>query len=237
MMHIRQSWLALFPLVVLANGCSSTYKEAMSVPGLSTPEIANASAYNDKTPYQTISAKDNPYSTWSTSSRDLFQNKRALAEGDILTVQIAINDRAQLTNKSNRNRNGNKSFGVAGSFNVGGTSGAGDVDASLTNSTDFTGNGATARAESINLSVAAAIRSVLPNGNLVIDGSQEVRVNAELRILNITGVVRPSDIQPNNTVSYDRIAEARISYGGKGRISEVQQPAYGHQFLDWLSPL
>jgi flagellar L-ring protein FlgH len=111
------------------------------------------------------------------------------------------------------------------------------MSASLNNATDFSGNGGTARSETINLSVAASVTAVLPNGNLLITGSQEVRVNAELRILTITGVARPTDIQPNNTISYERIAEARISYGGRGRITEVQQPAYGQQILDRLSPL
>ena len=93
------------------------------------------------------------------------------------------------------------------------------------------------RSESIDLLVAAVVTQVLPNGNLVIAGSQEVRVNAELRILTIAGIVRPSDIGAENTISYDRIAEARISYGGRGRITEVQQPAYGQQILDAVSTM
>ncbi len=218
-------------------GCSSMLKEINVEPELSTPNLQNAMAMPEKAPEGFPVLPQNPHSTWSTSSRDLFHNKRALTEGDILTVQIAMNDKAQLTNRSNRNRTGNKSLGLTGSFDVDGVGSAGNLAASLTNATDFAGNGGTARSESINLSVAAAVTAVLPNGNLLITGSQEVRVNAELRILTITGVVRPTDIQPNNTISYERIAEARISYGGRGRITEVQQPAYGQQILDRLSPL
>jgi flagellar L-ring protein precursor FlgH len=224
-------------LALISSGCNSLLKEINVEPQLSTPNLQNAMAMPEKNPNSFPDSAQDPHSTWSTSSRDLFHNKRALTEGDILTVQIAMNDKAQLTNRSNRNRTGNKSLGLTGAFDVEGVGSSGNLSASLNNATDFSGNGGTARSESINLSVAAAITAVLPNGNLVITGSQEVRVNAEVRILTITGVVRPTDIQPNNTISYERIAEARISYGGRGRITEVQQPAYGQQILDRLSPL
>ena len=92
------------------------------------------------------------------------------------------------------------------------------------------------RSENIELSIAAVVTEVLPNGNLMITGSQEVRVNAELSILTIAGVVRPSDIGAQNTIPYDRIAEARVSYGGRGRLTEVQQPPYGQQVLDTVLP-
>ena len=114
------------------------------------------------------------------------------------------------------------------------TSGKGD--ASLDSKTKTNADGATERSETIELNVAAVVTDVLPNGNLVIKGSQEVRVNYELRVLTIAGIVRPSDIGGQNTISYERIAEARISYGGRGRISEVQQPAYGQQILDNVLP-
>jgi len=84
--------------------------------------------------------------------------------------------------------------------------------------------------------VAAIVNEVLPNGNVVISGSQEVRVNFEVRVLNIAGIVRPRDISPKNTISYDKIAEARVSYGGRGRLMEVQQPAYGQQLYDIVTP-
>ena len=86
------------------------------------------------------------------------------------------------------------------------------------------------------MSVAAVVTEVLPNGNLIISGSQEVRVNYELRQLTVAGIVRPSDISRNNTIAYDRIAEARISYGGRGRLSEVQQPAWGQEIYDFVKP-
>ena len=113
---------------------------------------------------------------------------------------------------------------------------AGKGSGSLDSKTDTQANGEIQRSESLALNVAAVVTDVLPNGNMMIRGSQEVRVNAEMRVLTIAGIVRPSDIGAENTISYDRIAEARISYGGRGRISEVQQPAYGQQILDQVLP-
>ena len=99
------------------------------------------------------------------------------------------------------------------------------------------GQGTIDRSEKIQLAVAAVVTDVLPNGNLIVSGSQEVRVNYELRLLNVAGIVRPQDISKANTISYDKIAEARISYGGRGRIMEVQQPTLLQQIYDRLKPL
>ena len=110
------------------------------------------------------------------------------------------------------------------------------IGSNLGSKTSTKGEGAVTRSESIDLLVAAVVTEVLPNGNLVISGSQEVRVNYEVRVLSVAGVLRPRDIATDNTVSYDKIAEARISYGGRGRITEVQQPGWGHQLFDLLLP-
>ena len=109
-------------------------------------------------------------------------------------------------------------------------------DSNISSTSESSGKGTIDRSEKIQLSVAAVVTDVLPNGNLVINGSQEVRVNFELRQLTVAGIARPTDITRTNMVSYDRLAEARISYGGRGRVSEVQQPSWGHQIYDTLRP-
>jgi len=175
-------------------------------------------------------------SLWNDRQSRLFTDPRALSPGDILTVRIAINDRAKFKNESDRSRTAARSLdlGIAGDWNGAGGSAAGSGE--IGSNTSTSGAGETTRSENLVLSVAAVVGEVLPNGNLVIKGSQEVRVNAELRILTIAGIVRPSDIGPDNTISYERIAEARVSYGGRGRLTEVQQPPYGQQFIDQVSP-
>jgi flagellar L-ring protein FlgH len=175
-------------------------------------------------------------SLWDDRQSRLFTDPRALSVGDILTVAILINDRAQLRNQSERRRTADRNIGASASASVEGFEFAGEADGRIGSGSQSAGRGETQRSEDIRLTVAAVVMDVLPNGNLVIRGSQEVRVNAELRILNIEGIVRPADIGASNTIAYDRIAEARISYGGRGRLTEVQQPPYGQQILDAVLP-
>ncbi|MFZ2099992.1 MAG: flagellar basal body L-ring protein FlgH [Oricola sp.] len=176
------------------------------------------------------------YSTWNDRAASLFTASRAVKKGDIVTIRIAINDRAKLDNQSARNRTSKRTLGLSGNYATGSMAGDISADGSVNSGTDFSGSGGTTRSEKIELSIAAVVVAELTNGNLLVQGSQEVRVNAEIRVLTISGMVRPSDIGPENTIAYDRIAEARISYGGKGRITEVQQPPYGQQILDNYLP-
>ncbi|WP_306118390.1 MULTISPECIES: flagellar basal body L-ring protein FlgH [unclassified Roseitalea] len=178
----------------------------------------------------------NKYSTWDDRSASLFTARKALTRGDTLTVRIEIQDRARVRSDSERSRTTGRSWRLGGDYDVSGVGGEATGNASLGGQTDFDGAGATSRSETISLRIAAFVVDVLENGHLVIKGTQEIRVNAEVRVLTVAGIVRPSDIDPSNTVDYDRIAEARISYGGKGHIAEMQQPPYGHQLIDRLSP-
>lgn len=220
-------------------GCAGTLKDVGKPPELSPinetqPEPLQFSepGYPRK-PARPVSSN----SIWDNRQSALFTGRRTLASGDILTVLIAINDKAQVRNQSDRSRTANRSLGLTGTYDVNGAGGEASLDLDGRSGTDFAGSGATVRSESIKLQIAATVSQVLPNGNLLIGGSQEVLVNSEMRVLTIRGIVRPTDIGPDNTVSYERIAEARISYGGKGRISEVQEPPYGQQIIDRISPL
>jgi flagellar L-ring protein precursor FlgH len=182
-------------------------------------------------------------SLWRAGSRAFFKDQRAGVTGDILTVLIDISDKAQLSNTSARSRASTENSAINGllGFETG-------LNKILPNSVDNTnmlgldgtttnnGAGTIDRKEAIQLKVAALVTQVLPNGNLVIQGHQEVRVNYEVRDLQITGIVRREDIASTNTISYEKIAEARIAYGGRGTITDVQQPRYGNQLIDILYP-
>ncbi|MGH1418920.1 MAG: flagellar basal body L-ring protein FlgH [Hyphomicrobiaceae bacterium] len=179
-------------------------------------------------------------STWRDDGQDLFRDPRARRKGDILTVEISIKDKASLDNSSNRSRD--STGGVGANIDFSGTTkffkanGAAALDVDYNGNTETKGSGTINRSESIELLVAAIVVDVLPNGNLLVSGSQEVRVNYELRELRVSGIVRPKDILTDNRISYDKIAEARIDYGGRGRLSEVQQPAWGQQIFDLITP-
>ncbi len=175
-------------------------------------------------------------STWSKAGTNLFADRVALSPGDVLTVLIAINDNARLANRSDRSRTVGRSLNANGTIAAGSLQGTGTGEAGLGSTTEFDGTGGTQRSERIRLSLAAVVIDVLPNGNLSVEGRQEVRVNDELRVLTIAGLVRPADIGPDNVVAYERIAEARISYGGRGPVQEVQRPPYGQRVLDHVLP-
>lgn len=182
-------------------------------------------------------------SLWRPGARAFLKDQRADEVGDIVTVVIAIEDSAKLSNKTTRKRD-NLEDAQLPAF--------GGLETKLakilpdavnplslvdfSSSTENSGEGEIDRDEEINLKVAAVVTQTLPNGNLVVMGRQEVRVNFEVRELLVTGVIRPEDIGSDNAVSYEKIAEARISYGGRGHISDVQAPRYGQQLFDVVFP-
>ncbi|MEG8098972.1 flagellar basal body L-ring protein FlgH [Candidatus Liberibacter brunswickensis] len=178
------------------------------------------------------------YSLWRDSNSTLFKDSRALNVGDILTVDIRIDDQAVFDNQTGRTRNNSLNRKFSGGFSLFGKKSP-EIGGNLNYDGDSSssGKGSISRAEKLNLLIAAIVIEILENGNLVISGSQEVRVNDEMRSLNITGIVRPQDVDAHNSVSYDKIAEARISYGGSGRNTELLQPPIGHKLFEKFSPL
>ena len=186
---------------------------------------------------------DSAASLWAGQQMSLVGDRRATARGDILTVVIEIDDKAEIQNSSGRSRAAADSVGIPQMIGIPQRineilpEGASlDTLASAKGSSTFKGTGSISRRDKLTLRVAATVIERLPNGVLHIQGSQEVRVNYEVRELTVSGFVRPSDISRENEVAYDRIAGARISYGGHGQISDVQQPRYGQQLADIVLP-
>jgi flagellar L-ring protein precursor FlgH len=183
-------------------------------------------------------------SLWRPGARAFFKDQRAAEVGDILTVAINIDkEKADFKNKTTQTRNNSETTdpivlgGLERQISKILPSGANPAAiASFGSDRATLGDGTIGREESLKVNLAAVITQILPNGNLVIAGKQEVRVNYELRELTVTGVIRPEDITSTNTIAYDKIAEARISYGGRGTLSDMQQPRYGQQIFDIIFP-
>jgi flagellar L-ring protein FlgH len=186
-------------------------------------------------------------SLWRPGARAFFKDQRATQIGDILTVTINIADTASLSNSTTRTRSNSESADTTNLLGlerkiwerIPGNNNATLDPASLValgSQSNSAGTGQITRTDTITLRVAAVVTQVLPNGNLVVQGTQEVRVNFETRVLQIAGVIRPQDIQSDNQIPYDRIAEARIAYGGRGQMTDVQQPRWGQQIYDILFP-
>lgn len=207
-------------------------------------------SYQHHAMYSTPLPKDIPpsgpadtSSLWTSSRDSLFGERRAERRGDILTVVVEINDKAEISNSSDRSRAGSDAMGIPALFgiperlNAQLPEGASMAEAvNTTSSSSYEGSGSVARTEKLTLRVAATVVEELPNGVLRIEGQQEVRVNYELRELVVSGYVRPADISRQNEITYDKIAGARVSYGGRGQITDVQQPRYGQQVADILLP-
>jgi flagellar L-ring protein FlgH len=165
------------------------------------------------------------------SGATIYRQQRASKVGDIVTVNIAINDQATLGNTTGRSTSSKLTAQSDWSLLHTGSS-----KDDLSSTSTYAGQGNIARSEQIQVSIASIVTAVLPDGNLLLSGSQEVRVNYELRLLTVSGIVWPGDINRDNAVPYSKIAEARISYGGRGRLDEVQQPAWGQQIYDRIKP-
>lgn len=179
-------------------------------------------------------------SLWSTGPTGLLGDKRARNVGDLLTVVIEIDDKAEMKNTTDRGRTGSEDAGIGAFLGAGNILPPGAMklnpNVGIDSNSQFSGSGSIKRNEKLTLRVAATVVQVLPNGQLVIQGDQEVRVNYELRDLQVSGIVRTEDISRHNEVEYDRIAGARIAYGGRGQLSSAQQPRYGQQVVDRYLP-
>jgi flagellar L-ring protein FlgH len=237
---------AMLSLAALAGGCSSIDRLSQIGEKPKLTEIENPTTQPGYKPVQMPMPKPeqasyNANSLWRNGSRAFFKDQRAARIGDLLTVTVNITDKANIANETQRSRTnkedsgitdfiGSKTLGVQGQKILPGRI----LTADSTASSD--GKGSVNRQEALQTNVAAVVTQVLPNGNLVVEGKQEIRVNFEIRELIVAGIVRPEDIQSDNTIDSSKIAQARIAYGGRGQITDIQQPRYGQQVMDVLLP-
>ncbi|HYC15469.1 MAG TPA: flagellar basal body L-ring protein FlgH [Stellaceae bacterium] len=246
-MRIRT--LVLVPLLSLALGACATATKLSQIG--ETPPLTTIQDPARQPGYQPVSlpmpqpivTERRPSSLWQAGSRAFFKDQRASNIGDILTVLVSFDEKAQFDDNTQLQRAGNVQMAVPQLYGF-----QTQIQrilphaANMSDLVDASGNSnqnATTevkREEQINLSVAAEVTQVLPNGNLVVVGRQEIRVNYEVRELQLTGVIRPQDISSVNTINYFKLAEARISYGGRGQQIDTQQPRNGQQFLDVINP-
>lgn len=229
---------ALSIATLSTTGCSSDLRDLGVAPTLSPVNLDRSNDQITKLPHRGAVQHGGPRaSLWREGSTELFRDQRASRKGDVFTINISINDKAQLGNSSDRSQESKISGAINYMTKLVGLDALGAASADLASKSSSKGEGAINRSERIQLSVAAIVADVLENGNMYIYGSQEIRVNYELRVLEIAGIVRPSDISRENTIAYEKIAEARVSYGGRGRLMEVQQPRVLQQIYDNLRPM
>lgn len=247
---MRALVLCVLPLLAMVlGGCANTIERLSRVgqaPELSPIEnpVQQAGYRPVSLPMPVVEPEVYPAnSLWRQGARSFFKDQRARTVGDVLTVEVTIADEATLRNETRRTRENEDSLSASNFFGLEtklskifpeavDPSNLVDLESEL----EHGGRGNTARTEEIRVNIAAVVIQVLPNGNLVIQGRQEVRVNFEVRELFVAGVVRREDITPANTIKHDQIAELRVAYGGRGQITDVQQPRYGAQVLDIILP-
>jgi flagellar L-ring protein precursor FlgH len=240
---------AALMLATALTGCNTLSRLSEVNRGPQMSEISNPTAAEDYRPVSMpMPAPEpqsaNPNSLWRPGAKAFFKDERAKNVGDIVTVTVSIDDSASLANNTTRAREDSEDVGVDNLFGLGSkfykNHLSGHVvqgsELTLDTESDNEGDGTIDRSESISLTFAAVITQVLPNGLLAFMGRQEVKVNAELRELQVTGLVRPEDIESDNTISHDKIAEMRVAYGGRGTLSDLQQPRWGYQLIDILFP-
>jgi flagellar L-ring protein FlgH len=186
-------------------------------------------------------ASYNPNSLWRNGSRAFFNDQRAHQVGDILTVKVNVNDTAEFQDQTQLQRSTTEDSAIT-NF-IGANTIANPAKAVLPGSlltadgnTQMNGNGTINRQDQLVTNVAAVVTQVLPNGNLVIEGKQEIRLNSEMRELLVAGVARPEDIESDNTIELPKVAEARVAYGGKGTLTNIQTAPWGQQVTNVVLP-
>lgn len=243
---LRRALLAAALLAPAMLGACASIHDAVATPTLTpivypTPQAPPRPPMLESRDESPRPASSN--SLWRNGARAFFHDQRASKVGDILTVNIDITDSAKLQNNTATERSAKTNLGLSNLFGLEGSVGrflpsGFDPKNAVGTTSDLSSNGqgSVNRSEAVQLTIAAVVSSILPNGNLVIQGRQEVRINQELRELTIAGIVRPEDITSSNTIKHTQIAEARVSYGGKGQVTNVQKTPAGQAILSSFSP-
>jgi len=234
--------LSILPLLALgACGTATKLSQIGETPPMTTIQDAT-----QQPGYQPVSlpmpkpivTQRQPNSLWQSGSRAFFKDQRATNIGDILTVLVTFDEKGKFDNNTQLQRTDTQSMGIPQLYGlqnrIPGLNPTNIVNTNGSSNHQATTEGS--REEQVNLSVAAEVTQVLPNGNLVVNGRQEIRLNNEIRELQIAGVIRPQDISSTNTINYFKLAEARISYGGRGQQTDMQQSRWGQQFFDIINP-
>ena len=244
---MRRRALLLVGLAMLLGGCEAQWERLGD--GAGPPRMTPSTDPTNDPKYKPITLPmpptpiiaAAPNSLWRPNSIAFFPDQRASHVGDLLTVVVSVTDAADVKDNTTSTRTGNENMGMTNMFGLEHTiqHALNATPSSLVNTATNNGNtaqGEIARSETVTLRLAGVITEVLPNGNFFVVARQEMRVNSELRVLQVSGVVRPQDIAADNTVQHDRMAEARISYGGRGQLMDIEVPRWGQQFLDTLLP-
>jgi flagellar L-ring protein precursor FlgH len=233
---------------VAVTGCNVTTRLSEVGDGPQLSKITNPTVMPNYRPVSLPmpapkTAEYNPNSLWRAGAKAFFKDHRAKAVGDILTVQLNLKDKASLANSTERERDDSENTDVTNLLGLEAEFAKKLPQAIVPGSVmsfgskhETTGDGSIDRSESVELTFAAVVTQILPNGALAIIGRQEVQVNNELRELMVTGVIRPEDIESDNTITHDKIAEMRVAYGGRGTLSGLQNPRWGTEVWDILFP-
>ncbi len=231
-----KSFMSLAVLCASLGGCSAYTEKLVEGPDLSPVGSGLSPSQRGEETGSYSAAIQPAKSDWIGGPADYFRDARAHRAGDLINVRIGINDNANFNSSTDRSRKSNSDGSGSFSFGIAGLAGNGSGTGTSSNDSASSGQGTVTRSEKLNVSLTVVVRDVYPNGNMFVEGSQEVLVNMEKRVVHVSGIIDPRFIGQDNSIDYSKIAEARISYGGSGQVSDAQKPRWGVQLWDKLNP-
>lgn len=226
-----KNFFLFFCLAVLLTSCARPQEQIVNIPEPLEEIQTEASGATSEG------------SLWPGEQHSLYADHKARTTGDILTITIAEKASASKMASTDSDRSSSISASLPnllGLENSNLLAQNPNLDLSALVKADFAnsfeGSGKTVRKEDLVASLTTQVIQVYPNGNLKIRGGKEVRVNNETQVIYLTGIVRPVDIMANNTIDSKHVLNARISYTGKGAISDKQHPGWLTRVIDNVWP-